>query len=317
MTCSRGTKRSPSGMTTKRGQHRRDLHPGEAALVGDRVAHGDGQVERQVGDVGERVARVDGEGGEHREDAVLEHARPCAGGRRRRAPPTTTARCRGSASSGATCSRNRRSSRSTSTRARAASSRTWAVGERPSGARRRMPAATWSSRPATRTWKNSSRFWLKMARNLARSSSGIERVVGQGQDPLVEVEPRQLAVEEAVGVLAQRPAAGARPRALEGATATTWGPILPVAADPRPTGSVADRCPGGGRRGGRGGSGPVRRAGRRRPPRRRRRGRRARRARPGPRPAGRRTRPPRGPPARGPACRPRRRPRPRGRRRRA
>ena len=34
------------------------------------------------------------------------------------------------------------------------------------------PAATWSLRPATRTWKNSSRFWLKIARNLARSSSG-------------------------------------------------------------------------------------------------------------------------------------------------
>ena len=35
-----------------------------------------------------------------------------------------------------------------------------------------QPATTWSVRPATRTWKNSSRFWLKMAQNLARSSSG-------------------------------------------------------------------------------------------------------------------------------------------------
>jgi hypothetical protein len=42
----------------------------------------------------------------------------------------------------------------------------------PSGDVARRPAATWSFRPATRTWKNSSRFELKMARNLARSSTG-------------------------------------------------------------------------------------------------------------------------------------------------
>src|SRR5947209_16434926 len=35
-----------------------------------------------------------------------------------------------------------------------------------------IPAATWSFRPATRTWKNSSMFWLKIARNFARSSNG-------------------------------------------------------------------------------------------------------------------------------------------------
>ena len=60
------------------------------------------------------------------------------------------------------------------------------------------PAATWSFSPATRTWKNSSRFWLKMARNLARSSSGTCGSLGQGQHPRVEVEPGQLAVQQAV-----------------------------------------------------------------------------------------------------------------------
>ena len=55
------------------GQQQRHLDPGEAARLGDRVAHDHRQVERQVGDVGERVARVDGERGEHREDALLEH----------------------------------------------------------------------------------------------------------------------------------------------------------------------------------------------------------------------------------------------------
>ena len=46
------------------------------------------------------------------------------------------------------------------------------------------PAATWSFRPATRTWKNSSRFWLKMARNLARSSrarAGRQPARGRGR----------------------------------------------------------------------------------------------------------------------------------------
>ena len=43
-------------------------------------------------------------------------------------------------------------------------------GRRASG--RTMPAATWSFSAATRTWKNSSRFELKMAQNLTRSSSG-------------------------------------------------------------------------------------------------------------------------------------------------
>src|SRR4051812_48982353 len=47
------------------------------------------------------------------------------------------------------------------------------AGVRPSGVGTVMPAAAWSLRPATRTWKNSSRFWLKMARNLARSSRGV------------------------------------------------------------------------------------------------------------------------------------------------
>src|SRR5680860_887457 len=36
-----------------------------------------------------------------------------------------------------------------------------------------MPAATWSRRAATRTWKNSSRLVAKIAQNLARSSSGM------------------------------------------------------------------------------------------------------------------------------------------------
>ena len=68
-------------------------------------------------------------------------------------------------------------------------------GRAPVGAgarRRRRPPGP--SAPATRTWKNSSRFWLKMARNLARSSSGHPLVLGEGEHAGVEVEPGQLAV---------------------------------------------------------------------------------------------------------------------------
>ena len=68
----------------------------------------------------------------------------------------------------------------------------------PSGDRVRSPAATWSSRPATLTWKNSSSPSEKMARNFTRSRSGIRSSDGQLQQAGPEVQPGQLAVEEAV-----------------------------------------------------------------------------------------------------------------------
>ena len=54
------------------GQGRRHLHPGEALGAVEVVEDRDGQVERQVGDVGERVRRVDTQWGEHREDPFVE-----------------------------------------------------------------------------------------------------------------------------------------------------------------------------------------------------------------------------------------------------
>ena len=60
------------------------------------------------------------------------------------------------------------------------------------------PASTCCFRPATRTWKNSSRLLAKIARNLARSSSGSDLVLGQRQHARVEVDPRQLPVQEPV-----------------------------------------------------------------------------------------------------------------------
>jgi hypothetical protein len=48
------------------------------------------------------------------------------------------------------------------------------VGVSPSGPGDVSPASTWSCTPATRIWKNSSRFELQIAASLTRSSSAIE-----------------------------------------------------------------------------------------------------------------------------------------------
>ena len=60
------------GHDDEAGQRRRHLDPGDAPLPRRRVLHLDHQVERQVGDVGERVAGVDGERGEDGVDLALE-----------------------------------------------------------------------------------------------------------------------------------------------------------------------------------------------------------------------------------------------------
>ena len=66
----------------------------------------------------------------------------------------------------------------------------------PSTERTPRPASSSSSRPATRTMKNSSRCWAKIAANLTRSRSGSDVVLGDLEDARVVLEPRELAVEE-------------------------------------------------------------------------------------------------------------------------
>ena len=153
-------------------QHRRDLDPGEAPLARLRVAQPDRDRQAQRRDVRERVAGVDRERGQDREDLVEEPSRSaawCSGiGRTRRSRCPRRRAPRGShehrrvlgdelagraARTAASCSAGRQ-----------------AVGRQP----RRRPAACWR-RPATRTWKNSSRLLAKIARNLTRSSSGFRR----------------------------------------------------------------------------------------------------------------------------------------------
>ena len=73
MTCSTGTKRSPSGRARKPGSSGGILTRAKRRSPRCGVAHHHGQVEREVGDVRERVARVDAERRQHREHLRLEH----------------------------------------------------------------------------------------------------------------------------------------------------------------------------------------------------------------------------------------------------
>ncbi len=173
ITCSSGTKRSPSGSTTNRGSRDGTLTRAKrrSSVVG--VADDHRQVEREVGDVGERVTGIDRQRGEDREDPLLEHLDQVLRGRRRRGRPSDESSMPASASSGATRSRKVGCMRAEHDLDAGRGCRAAAgPGVRPSGLAPPTPAATWSFRAATRTWKNSSRFWPKIARNLARSSSG-------------------------------------------------------------------------------------------------------------------------------------------------
>ena len=71
MTSSRGTYRCGRRLQEP-GQQRRHLDAGEVPVAADRVAHDDGQVERETRDVRERVRGVDGQRGQHREDLLPE-----------------------------------------------------------------------------------------------------------------------------------------------------------------------------------------------------------------------------------------------------
>ena len=64
---------SPSGRATSRGRSGGTFTRAMRSSPVSGVAHPHHQVEREVGDVGERVALVDGQRGEHREDLAVEH----------------------------------------------------------------------------------------------------------------------------------------------------------------------------------------------------------------------------------------------------
>ena len=99
------------------------------------------------------------------------------------------------ASSGWTTSVNSRACRRSISRT--FSEMPWSTcdGDRPSGPRASMRASSWSWTPATRTMKNSSRLVVKIARNFSALHQRQRLVLGELQHAIVEVEPRQLAVD--------------------------------------------------------------------------------------------------------------------------
>ena len=199
MTSSSGTNRwSPTG--TNREKIGGTLTRAKCSLPVLGLRTSDREVERQPGDVGERVRRVDRQRRQHREDPLLEQLLAAASARRGRGRPSAAARCPRSASAGHDLVAEQRaraapSARRGSLQICSSTSR----GSSPVAAGTATPAAIRRLRPATRTMKNSSRLRAKIARNRTRSSSGSGRVLGELEHPRVEVQPGQLAVEEPVG----------------------------------------------------------------------------------------------------------------------
>ena len=191
---------SPSASGDQPREHVGHLDPGEAPLAGLGVGDHRGEAERQVGDVRERVRRVDGERREHREDPLLVDLGHGARGRsaievvpaddldaaRPRAPGRSSSRKMRSWS-GDQLARPRRRSRSAA-----------AAGCSPSGGRRRRrPPPPGPCSAATRTWKNSSRLVEKIAQNfdpLEQRDRPARRRAASTRS--LNSQPAQLAVEE-------------------------------------------------------------------------------------------------------------------------
>ena len=185
---------------SSRGSSGGTLTRAKCSLAGLGVDQDDGEVEREPGDVGERVGRVDGQRRQHREDLARGRSRcsrSCSASAQ--LVPADDARCPASARAGRTSLVEDRgvhghAARGPTSEICSSTSR----GSSPEAERTARPVAMRRLSPATRTMKNSSRLLAKMARKRARSSSGSVRVLGQLQHPLVELQPGDLAVEEPV-----------------------------------------------------------------------------------------------------------------------
>ena len=155
------------------GKKWRDLHPRHALLAAHGVAHPEQKVEREIGDVRERVAGVDRQRGEHREDLARKTST-----RYSRSSSSREAQSESlmpaSARVGTTSSRKIVLWRSTSSVTLSFIAASVSAGLSPSDDLVRSPASTWSFSPATLTWKNSSSPSARIARNLTRSSTGTE-----------------------------------------------------------------------------------------------------------------------------------------------
>ena len=196
MTSSSGTKRwSPSGDEAR--EDRRHLDPGEVLLAGVGVADVTARLSDRPEMYGNGCAGSTASGvstGKIRSvnSSCICFCSSC------RARPSAAARCPASTSAGSTSSRNSSPCRCISSRASRQMASSTSRGIRPLAAGTATPAASRRFRPATRTMKNSSRLLAKIARKRVRSSSGEVGSSASSSTRLVEAQPGQLAVEEAV-----------------------------------------------------------------------------------------------------------------------
>ena len=146
----------------------------EALLARLGVAHDHAEAERQTGDVRERLAGPDRERRQHRVDLAV--AKPISSSRRSSAVGVVDRRRRGSprprAPGASSLAPELRLGRGQLEHARRAPRPAPAAACGRPGSAPGRPRRTWSSSPATRTMKNSSRLDEKIAQNLTRSSRG-------------------------------------------------------------------------------------------------------------------------------------------------
>ena len=169
MTCSNGTNRSPSGITTNRGSTggtftraiRCSPVPGSPTSTrrfSDRLEmYGNGC----PGSTASGVST----GKIWRWKTSTRYARSSS-----LSDDQSDSRTPASPRAGTSRSRKIRSCRAISSSTRARITFSCSPGRSPSTDRVRTPATTLSCRPATRTWKNSSMSWAKIAMNFTRSS---------------------------------------------------------------------------------------------------------------------------------------------------
>ena len=162
----------PVGQVGEPRQQRRDLHAGEPTLTGHRIADRGREVQREVRDVRERMRGVDRQRCQHREDALAEPPAEELPVLAPTAAPSARPGCVPSRAPAAARRARARRRAPAAPRPARGSPRAARAGVMPSGVVAATPASTCSSRPDTRIWKNSSRFWAKIATNFTRSSSG-------------------------------------------------------------------------------------------------------------------------------------------------
>ena len=208
----------------------------KSPLPGLRVADGDRKREREVADVRERVPGVDRERRQDREDLVDEASGAARAGARG-APRSARCGCLARPALRAPCRTSTSARRCRiehlATRPRRASLPRC----RPSGASFEWPAAICCLRPATRTWKNSSRLLAKIARKRTRSSSGLRsssasyrtRALKSSQDS------SRLMYGTAAGAVGRgrRRVAGGRTAVMGGRCLASWAGLLATIL-PRP-----------------------------------------------------------------------------------